>query len=79
MMKTQTRNTIHDCAIDTLREMSEILQALDMELDDADEGCGAVRPERLAVLGDELRANHQFLLALTTHSSHMSSTLTGLN
>lgn len=78
-MKTQTRDTLHDCAIDTLREMSEILQALDIELDGAHEKFGTVRPERIAVLGDELRANHQFLLALTTHPLNSRSSLTGLN
>lgn len=78
-MKTQTRDTIHDCAIDTLREMSEILQALDMELDDAQENSGAVRPERIAVLGDELRASHQFLLALTNRAPQKHSSLVGLN
>lgn len=77
-MKTRTRDTIHDCAIDTLREMSEILQALDMELDDADEKSGVVRPERIAMLGDELRVNHQFLLALTI-PTHTNSSLIGLN
>lgn len=78
-MKTRTRDTIHDCAIDTLREMSEILQALDMELDEASEHSGAVRPHRMAMLGDELRANHQFLLALTAHPINQQSSLTGLN
>lgn len=78
-MQTKTRDTIHDCAIDTLREMSEILQALDMELADAGEESGAVRPERMAMLGEELRSNHQFLLALTTHPSHTNSSLIGLN
>ena len=78
-MNTRARNTIHDCAIDTLREMSEILQALDMELDDANKQSGHVRPDRIAVLGDELRANHQFLLALTARPERTHSPLTGLN
>ncbi len=78
-MKTRTTDTIHECAIDTLREMSEILQALDLELDGGEGEAKAVRPARLAALGDELRSNHQFLLALTTHPFNTRSSLTGLN
>jgi hypothetical protein len=77
--KLRTRDSIHDCAIHTLQEMSVILQTLQLELDAAECETGTVRPERISALGDELRINHEFLLSLTNRPIGTDSPLIGMN
>jgi len=75
----RTRDSIHDCAVHTLQEMSELLQTLQLELDAAERDAGTVHPERISALGDELRNNHAFLLSLTNRPIDSESPLIGMN